>query len=236
MFKAVLFDLDGTLLNIDMQQFIPRYFHQMMIMAREEGIPDSGRLVEQVYKSTGVMIADKDPDTTNEQVFMSDFLAQTGWEEAPMLDFFNKFYAIGFPRLKNHSKPFAGIPKMMETVLAQDIKVVIATNAVFPLTALEQRLAWAGLEDFDFELITSYEIMHFCKPHREYYEEIARIINIKPEDCLMVGNDVGEDLPAGTIGMKTFLVENMLIDNGAAFKPDWRGDLQEFYRFVKSFE
>ena len=104
------------------------------------------------------------------------------------------------------------------------------------ITALEQRLAWAGLGDFDFELITSYEIMHFCKPHPEYYQEILSLIGLSAEECLMVGNDIGEDLPAGTIGMKTFLVENMLIDNGASYKPDWRGDLNDFYRFAASFK
>lgn len=234
MFKAVLFDLDGTLLDIDMHYFLPHYFRQMKVMAeQEECVPDNRRLVEQVFKSTGVMIADKNPEITNEQAFMRDFFADTGWEEAPVRDFFNRFYATGFPALKHHTKPFAGIPQMMAEIMAKNIKVVIATNAVFPLIALEQRLAWAGLHNFDFELITSYEIMHFCKPHPEYFQEIARLINVKPEDCLMTGNDIGEDLTAGLIGMKTFLVENLLIDNGASLKPDWRGDLQDFYRFVK---
>ena len=123
----------------------------------------------------------------------------------------------------------------MEKLLARNTRIVIATNAVFPLTALEQRLAWAGLRDFDFELITSYEVMHFCKPHPEYYKEILSLIGLPPEECLMVGNDIGEDLPAGTIGIKTFLVENLLIDKGANFKPDWRGDLNEFFRFVDGF-
>ncbi|HPF44563.1 MAG TPA: HAD family hydrolase [Syntrophomonadaceae bacterium] len=236
MFKAVLFDLDGTLLDIDMQQFLPHYFRQMVLMANSEGVADGHRLVEQVYKSTEIMIADKDPETTNEQAFMRDFFAATGWEEGPIQEFFNKFYAEGFPVLQKYSKPFAGIPQMMERLQARDIRVVIATNAVFPLTALKQRLAWAGLEHFEFELITSYEIMHFCKPHPEYYEEILDYLNVKAEECLMVGNDIGEDLPAGTIGMKTFLVENLLIDNGADLTPDWRGDLNAFYRFIENFK
>lgn len=235
MFKAILFDLDGTLLNIDMQKFIPKYFDKMALMAKTEGIPDALTLIEQVYKSTGVMIADKNSTITNEEVFKQDFFAATGWDEEPVLEFLDKFYAEGFPLLQKHSDSFAGIPQMMEKLLARNTRIVIATNAVFPLTALEQRLAWAGLRDFDFELITSYEVMHFCKPHPEYYKEILSLIGLPPEECLMVGNDIGEDLPAGTIGIKTFLVENLLIDKGANFKPDWRGDLNEFFRFVDGF-
>ena len=99
MFKAILFDLDGTLLNIDMQKFIPKYFDKMALMAKTEGIPDALTLIEQVYKSTGVMIADKNSTITNEEVFKQDFFAATGWDEEPVLEFLDKFYAEGFPLL-----------------------------------------------------------------------------------------------------------------------------------------
>ena len=121
---------------------------------------------------------------------------------------------------------------MMQQVFERGLKVVVATNAVFPMIALQQRLDLAGVGHFDYELITSYEVMHFCKPHPEYYQEIAATIGVKPEECLMVGNDIGEDLPAGTIGMKTFLVENMLIDKGQDLTPDWRGCLPDLYEFI----
>ena len=31
-------------------------------------------------------------------------------------------------------------------------------------------------------------------------------LNVSPEECLMVGNDVSEDMIAETIGMKVFLI------------------------------
>lgn len=232
MFEAILFDLDGTLLNINMNIFLQHYFREMMKMAEVNQL-DGRRLIEQVYKSTEIMIADRNPGTTNEQAFMRDFFSKTKWDEEKMRSFFDEFYETGFPRLKKYCQPFPGIPEMMEGIFKKNLKVVIATNAVFPLTALKQRLEWAGLGDFSFELITSYEIMHFCKPHPEYYEEITHLIKVSPGDCLMVGNDVGEDLPAGLLGMKTFLVDNLLIDNGSPYQPDWRGDLQSLYGFIK---
>ena len=75
--------------------------------------------------------------------------------------------------------------------------------------------------------------MHFCKPHVQYYEEIADRIGVHPEECLMIGNDTGEDLPASKIGMKTFLVEDMLIDKGSSHKPDWSGRLPDLFDFVR---
>ena len=43
---------------------------------------------------------------------------------------------------------------------------------------------------------------------------------------------MGEDLPAGQLGMKTFLVEDMLIDKDVDFKPDWRGRLPDLFHFL----
>ena len=35
---------------------------------------------------------------------------------------------------------------------------------------------------------------------------------MKPEECLMVGNDVSEDMITEQLGMKTFLLTNCLIN------------------------
>lgn len=233
MFKAILFDLDGTLLDIDMDYFLKHYFQKMMEMAVKSGYSNVDKLVEQVFKSTGAMIANRDGLLRNEDVFKQDFFSNWEYPRKDFEVFFDRFYEEGFPQLKNKCQPFSGIPEMMERVFSRGIKVVIATNAVFPFIALQHRLDWAGVGDFDYELVTSYEIMHFCKPHLEYYQEIAGMIGEKPQDCLMVGNDVGEDLPAGKTGMKTFLVEDMLIDDGSNLKADWQGKLQDLFAFIE---
>lgn len=233
MFDAVLFDLDGTLLNIDMNYFLKKYFQSMIDMALEWGYSDVKRLAEQVYKSTDVMIADLDPDSTNEDVFMRDFFTHWKYPREEFQSFFDEFYKERFPLLHKYCKPFSVVSAMMETVFSKEMKIVIATNAVFPLSALQERLKWAQVGHYEYELITSYEEMHFCKPRVEYYEEICNKIQVNPDRCLMVGNDVGEDLIAGKIGMTTFLVEDMLIDRGENLQPDYRGNLQDLYEFIK---
>ncbi|MGS0763595.1 HAD family hydrolase [Syntrophomonas curvata] len=233
MFKAVLFDLDGTLLHIDMDYFLKQYFKKMVELAAEMGYREGSRLVEQVWNSTDVMIADLNHDASNEEVFMRDFYRNWPYPPEEFNLFFDRFYRERFPLLKEFCRPFPGVPEMVEYIMGQGLKVVVATNAVFPLSALQDRIAWAGLGHHQFDLITSYELMHFCKPHVQYYQEIAQRIGVQPEDCLMVGNDTGEDLPAGKIGMKTFLVEDLLIDKGADYKADWQGGLPHLFDFVK---
>lgn len=234
MFKTVLFDLDGTLLDIDMNIFLRQYFKKMMIMAKDFGFDNIDNLAEQVYKSTDIMIGDRNLRTTNKEVFMQDFFANWDYSPQEFIPFFDYFYERGFPQLKEYCKPFAGIPEMMKTVFEKIPRIVIATNAVFPLSALQNRLQWAGVGDFNYSLITSYEIMHACKPHVEYYQEIAGKLGVNPQECLMVGNDMGEDLTAARIGMKTFLVEDRLINKDIDVEPDYRGSLRDLYSFFES--
>lgn len=232
MFKAILFDLDATLLNIDMNIFMQKYFAKMGDIACELGIKNSDCFVDRILHSTGIMIDDLDPELTNENVFMQELLRDGRYKEKEKIrDFFNYFYETGFPQLKIYCHSFPGIPEMMQKVISR-CKVVIATNAVFPLSALQQRLNWAGIGHMNYELITSYEIMHFCKPHIEYYQEILDLLEVEPKDCLMVGNDMGEDLPAQELGIKTFLVEDMLIEKSVPYVPDWRGRLPDLYAFL----
>ena len=74
-------------------------------------------------------------------------------------------------------------------------------------------MAWAGLEPSDFELYTTYENIGFCKPNPEYYREIIKRLDAKPEETLMVGNDVEEDMEAGmAAGMNVFLLTDCLIN------------------------
>ncbi|HPT69104.1 MAG TPA: HAD family hydrolase [Syntrophomonas sp.] len=234
MFKAILFDLDGTLLNIDMEIFLQYYFMEMISAVKDAGYQEGKKMVEQVFASTGLMINDLSPAVLNEEVFMGDFLPKCKYPEDDVRRFFDHFYEHHFPLLKVHCRPFPGIPEMMQSLFRSGFKVVIATNPVFPRSAIQQRLEWAGIGDFPYTLITSYEEMHFCKPHIAYYEEISSRIGVAPNDCIMVGNDVDEDLPAGLIGMKTFLVEDMLIDKGqSGLVPDWRGKISDMISFMK---
>ena len=124
----------------------------------------------------------------------------------------------------------------MEEVFAQGYKVVIATSPVFPLTAIEQRLEWAGVRDFDYALITSYENMHACKPHLPYYQEILSKIGCRAEECLMVGNSFEEDIaPATELGIMAFWVveakQGITKPSSQAVR---QGPLADFGRLIES--
>lgn len=235
MFKAVLFDLDGTLLDIDMNIFLQNYFAKMVQMARERGLRSKG-LVELLWKSTAAMIENKDPSLTNQEVFERDFFKDPLYQPEVYRPFFDEFYDQGFDQLKDFARPFPEARRVMDEVFSRGCKVAIATQPVFPDLAIRKRLDWAGVGSFDYHMVTTYEVMHYTKPHGEYYLEIADSLGVDPRECLMVGNDVGEDLTAAQVGMKTFLVKERLINqHNLPIKVDWQGFLPDLLSFVKKW-
>ena len=91
-------------------------------------------------------------------------------------------------------------------------ELVLATNPIFPQVATYSRLRWAGFQPEDFSLITTYENSTSCKPNLAYYQEILQKIGRAPSECLMVGNDVTEDLCVRELGMEAFLLTDCLIN------------------------
>lgn len=208
--KAVLFDLDGTLLPMDMDVFIKSYFGAISKKLAPHGY-DPKELVSVIWRGTGAMIKN-DGIKTNEQVFWDAFVAFYGEECLKDTVWFDKFYEENFDDLK----AVCGFnPKSAETVSVlkeKNLRLILATNPLFPSIATEKRIRFAGLEPEDFEFFTSYENIGYSKPNIRYYEEILSRTGLKAEECLMVGNDVGDDMIAEKLGMKVFLLTDCLIN------------------------
>lgn len=99
------------------------------------------------------------------------------------------------------------------------------------------RIKWAGLDAEDFELITTYEDNCYCKPNTDYYRTILEQFHLRPEECLMVGNDVEEDLAIRKLGVKTFLVTDTKENKkDLPIESDYQGSMEELFAFVESLE
>ena len=207
---AILFDLDGTLLPMDQDDFTGSYFLNLAAKAATKGYqPDA--LIDTVWAGTAAMVKN-DGAKTNEAVFWELFAAKYGGDALNDIPFFEEFYRTDFQKAKELCG-FAPMAKdIVHSLKARGLRVILATNPLFPTIATESRIRWAGLEPEDFELYTTYENSRHCKPNPEYYNDIMQELNLTAEECVMVGNDVVEDMIAETLGMKVFLLTDCLIN------------------------
>jgi FMN phosphatase YigB (HAD superfamily) len=217
--RGILFDLDGTLLDIDLDAFLRRYFGAMAETAGDRF--GDLELLSAIYASTEVMMTEH-PSETNHAAFWRDFTARTGVDLETHGDFFDRFYDEVFPTLAGGAQPAKGGRRAVETALELGMPVALATNPIFPMSAVRHRLEWAGLGDIDFPVVTAYERMHATKPSPAYYREVAAMLGVAPAKCLMVGDDPVLDLAAGNVGMRTFYVGTR-----TDVHSDYRGDLDE---------
>ena len=173
--KAILFDLDGTLLPMDQTEFTNGYFKLLAAKMAPHGY-DPKQLVDALWQGVGAMVKNDGGAANTERFWpLSAELVRVAREKAE--------------------------------------RVILATNPIFPRCGQVTRLGFVGLSDRDFDWVTDYENSRFCKPNPAYYQDILARFGLKPEECLMLGNDVEEDiLPAAGLGLETFLVTDCLIN------------------------
>ena len=210
MIKAVLFDLDGTLLPMDQEVFGKAYMAGLAQKMAPYGY-EPKTLVGGIWEGTKVMVQN-DGSCTNEEAFWKFFEGMFGEQVKEHEPVFNDFYANEFKQAKVGCGYEPKAREVVDALKAKGCRVILATNPLFPAIATEQRISWAGLKPTDFELYTTYENSHFCKPNPKYYQEILEKLGLKPEECMMVGNDVTEDMVAEILGMKVFLLTDCLIN------------------------
>jgi len=205
--KAILFDLDDTLLGNSMETFIPAYF-QALTRYMAHLIPPE-RLISELLRCTQAMQANDGTGPTNEERFAAAFFPALGHDPDELRPHFERFYAEEFPKLRHLTQRLPEARPLVEWAFGRGLRVVIATNPLFPRSPIEQRLAWAGVpvSEFNYALVTSYENMHATKAHPAYYREILARLGRQPGECLMVGDDWERDIvPTSSVGIPGYWV------------------------------
>ena len=232
--KAVLFDLDGTLLPMDLEMFLKAYFGGLAKRLAPHGY-DPDTLIKVVMEGTDAMIKN-DGKKCNEDVFWDTFYSRYG--DAARADYkhFEAFYEEDFDKVKTSCGYDPEAKDAVMRIKDMGLKIVLATTPVFPQIATEKRASWAGFSLSDFDLYTTYENSHSAKPSAAYYLEIADKLGVSPEECLMVGNDVSDDMAASNVGMKVFLLPKCLINKHCEDIEKYpHGDFSDLIAYIKTF-
>lgn len=232
--KAVLFDLDGTLLPLDQDIFAKNYFSYLT----ETVLPhfaDAKKVIKIMLAGMDAMVKN-DGSKTNKEVFFETAAAMGGeslCKEPLLFGYYDGLYL----KLKADCRPTADSKKIVSLCKNAGLRTVLATNPIFPAEATIKRMGWTGLSPDDFEFITAFENSRFCKPNIKYYEEILGKLGLSAEECLMVGNDVDEDMIAKKLGMKVFLLSDCIVNRENKDISEYpNGSFAELEEFLKKEE
>jgi FMN phosphatase YigB (HAD superfamily) len=230
--KAIIFDLDGTLLPMDTNQFMKLY--AQAVTEAFYDFKEAKEIFPQIMASLEVTIKSTEK-RKNFDTFFEDFDLKMPHNKEEYILRFNEFYESGFEKVKEATSVSDEIVEAVSILKEKGYKMIIATNPIFPMAANLHRIKWAGLDVNDFIHVTSFENNHFCKPNPKFYEEVLFENKLLAEDVMMVGNDVQEDLCIKSLGAKTYLVNDYVINRkpNEIIQTDHQGSYQEFLEFVK---
>ena len=219
MYKNFLFDLDGTLLPMDMKYFIELYVAAFCKCLAPVTKIESKPLMDSIWASVAQM-ARNDGDCLNETVFWRTMNSRCKRDMRVFSDNFDSFY------------PLAKV--VVDYIKKRGGRIIVATNPIFPKSSTYTRIEWAGLNVNDFSYITTYDNSSACKPNLNYFEEVCSVCGIHPEESLMIGNDVDEDMISSRLGFDTFLVTDCLINRSDKSLSLFRhGDFEDLFDFIQ---
>ena len=228
---AVLFDLDGTLLQVEMSEFIPAYIGGLA--GHFADLVKPRRFARTLRAGIHALLAEAGGAGSNEAQLLAIIEAQLGIPAAEFRRRFAAYVADGLANLEPLVRALPLARSILARCFERGLKVAIATNPVFPQPVVDARLAWGGIADFPFDLVTSVENSAYCKPQPGYFLAVADSLGLPPQACLMVGNDTVHDLAACQVGIPTFLVDTWLVDRSdGRFASDYRGSHTDLFRFL----
>lgn len=238
MIKNVLLDLDGTLLKMDNKAFIDYYFKLLCKkMAGYGYVPEE--LVKAIWLAT-MEVLKNDGTMTNRERFFLNFneLMKDKLHDTPekVEKTFDAFYEKEFDEAKVMVKTDGESHDFVKYLKDKGYNVIIATSPVFPLVAVKRRLSWIGFDEKDFCLVTTYENSCHSKPNPEYYKDILKGLDLNKDECLMVGNDLNDDIyPAKSVGIKTFYLDTYPIGDDEDYKGP-RGNFKDLKAFLENYD
>lgn len=231
---TLLLDLDDTLLVNDIREFLPKYLKAFAVFAADVLPPD--RFISSLMAATDRMMANRRPDCTLREIFEEAFYPAVRLSPAAFEPLAERFYREVFPSLQPLTRPNPATAGLIDQAMQRGYGLVVATDPLFPRTAIEQRLAWAGLppQEYPFLVVPSYESMHFSKSDPAYYAEILSSAGWPEGPIVMVGDALDRDIrPAQLMGLPAYWVsgQSETIDGGP---PRGSGGLGELLAWIDS--
>ncbi|MEZ4357462.1 MAG: HAD family hydrolase [Eubacteriales bacterium] len=228
--KAILFDLDGTLLPLDMDIFIKKYYE---LIKKSMVLEEAGIDIKTFNDAVWHMFKERHPDKTNEQAF-NDKLEELAQVKRDIFEpVFDSFYERYYDEVKQVTRKEDICREAVDIAKSKNYKLILATNPVFPKNVTIKRINWAGFSPEEFDYISYIDNTHFSKPDLDYYSEILDKNNLLPKECIMIGNSTKEDMCAAKLGMDVFIITEHLVGNKEEVAECPSGGYLDFLNYIK---
>ena len=205
---TLLLDLDDTLLDSEVDSFIPAYFKAFSDFL--EDLVEPELMLPALMSGTQKMMVNNDPSRTLRQVFDAEFFPRLDISHETLQARIDQFYEEAFPSLSYLTVPRPEAIDLVEWALAQGVQLAVATNPLFPMAAIHHRMRWAGLppEGIHFVVVSAYEEFHFSKPNPAYFAEVLGRMGWPDGPALMVGDDPERDLIGShALGLSAYWID-----------------------------
>ncbi len=174
--RAVLFDLDGTLVDS-----APDLFAALVSLRAARALPEPDYATVRAYASRGAL-----------GMIEAGFADHPELDRNQLRDEFLDFYA---QHLWVRSSPFSGIEPLLDGLAEHGLGLAVVTNKLERFAApLVAAAGWAER----FACVIGGDSAARPKPHPAPVLEACRRLGIHPGDALMVGDDA-RDIEAGRL-------------------------------------
>lgn len=234
MIKNILFDLDGTLIKIDQDKFNVEYLSCIGDYFQKYGY-DKKLSVKYLFEAIyGVM--NNDGRVSNDELFYQYIKNKINISRDLIEKIFNDMIANEYDSLKCCVEKIDLAAKVIKNLKEKNYNLILATNAFFPYDAIKKRMAWGNIDINDFSYVTSIEKCNYFKPNINFYKQIIENNNLKIEECMMVGNDLIEDLVIEELGIPCYIITDNVLNIENIDKCKLKGDYNEFYDYILNLE
>ena len=234
MYRAVFFDLDGTLLPMEIEEFLVVYFKAIGAFVAKHGL-DPQAFTKALQAGTKAMMK-HDGTITNAEAYWNTFYELIGESEIDWQKLLMEFYNQEFAAIGKDVQANPAVKQALDILEAKGYTLLLTTMPMFPQVAVKARLRWAGLDPQDFEFLTTYENSTSVKPYEAYYAEALKRAGVTGEEVLMVGNHNREDGGATKVGCDIYFVTDHLIEteDGLDVSAHKHGTMADFAAFCEA--
>ncbi|HIW75846.1 MULTISPECIES: HAD family hydrolase [Gordonibacter] len=209
-YRAVFFDLDGTLLPMEIDEFMRSYFGSLGAYVARFGVSPEAFMAG--MKAGIKNMAAHDDSLPNAEAFWEGYFAHVDREACDWPVELDHYYEHEFGKIGADVVPNPAAARAVNTLVAKGYPLVLATMPMFPERAVRWRLAWAGIDPSQFARLTHFQNSTSVKPKATYYAENLAACGVAGEDVLMVGNNTVEDFSICALGADAYLVTDHLLD------------------------